>query len=104
MHRLNCECYLSVISSVLLLNTILLLKDEDQSQDNPVLVGKVYWCLMPLSKILQLYRGNQFYWWRKSEYTEKTTDLPQDTDKFNVVSSTPLLSKIRTHNISGDRH
>jgi hypothetical protein len=61
-------------------------------------------CLMPLSTIFQLYRGNQFYWWRKSEYSEKTTDLPQDTDKFNVVSSTPLLSKIRTHNISGDRH
>jgi hypothetical protein len=23
----------------------------------------------------------QFYWWRKQEYPEKTTDMPQVTDK-----------------------
>ena len=27
-------------------------------------------------------RGDQFYWWRKQEYLEKTTDLPQVTDKL----------------------
>jgi hypothetical protein len=43
------------------------------------------WRLTPLSTIVQLDRSGQFYWWRKAENPEQTTDPSQVIDKHDHI-------------------
>jgi hypothetical protein len=56
-------------------------------QYNPIRNNIGLWCLAPLSAIFHLYRGIQFYWWRKSD------------DLYHIMYRVHFtMSRIRTHN------
>ena len=60
-------------------------------------LGLGLWCLTPLSTIFQIYRGCQFYWWRKPEYLEKTTNLLQVELITLVVIGTDCIGSYKSN-------
>ena len=108
MCRFINQSWLDVISLELFFYIFLVCMLRIQEVDE-LFFKKVFnlWCLMPLSTIFPLYRDSQFYWWRKSDYPQKTNYLSQVTDKLYHITLYRVhltMSRIRTHNFSGDLH
>jgi hypothetical protein len=77
-----------------------LLATDESDDDDSFIIG--LWCLTPFLTIIQ-----SVYWWRKQKHPEKTTDLPQITNKLYHIMICRVhlaMSGTRTHNVSGDRN
>ena len=66
--------------------------------------GLWLWCLTPLSTIFQLYRGCRFIGGGNRSTWKKTPTCRKSLTNVShyVISSTPRLSRVRTHKFSGD--
>ena len=79
-------------------------RDDQKQCFVPTLFLLFFCALTPLSAIFQLYHDDQFYWWKKPEYPERTTDHGQATGKLyhlrlqvECTIFCNLQSRARTH-------
>jgi hypothetical protein len=49
-----------------------------------------------------LFHDGQLYWWRKPEFPEETTDLPQVTDNLYHIEITLVLLPINNSQVTVD--
>jgi hypothetical protein len=100
----KCSCFTLIRNTLWLLELCSFISEIENTFN---IMWFVWWWLMPLSAIFQLYCGGQFYWWRKPEYPLKTTNLLQVIDKlYHIMLYWVHLAiiRIRTHNFSVNWH